>query len=630
MMAKTIVIALFLALVVAACVNDDDARDVDNSVDVGDIDNVVDADFQTGKKQFETHCLACHNGALPEAQTIEALKLYPPERIVEALTSGVMSTAALPLSGPEIRQVSFYLTGKTLETRRQDFKQYLCQSNSPSAGDETAGSWTSWGGRDNNQRFQAHERALDRDNVNNLELKWAFAFPGATRARSQPTVTEAVTYIGSQEGTVYALDTDSGCVYWTFQAETEVRGAIQLHSDPDTGKQTLLFGDFKANAYAVDADTGELLWKTRVHEHSLATITGSVVADDDKVYVPVSSSEVVPAGRSDYACCTFRGALVAINLGDGSIAWRTYTTPEPVSTGKNSAGIDRFGPSGAPIWSSPTLDRKRNLVIATTGQNYTSPATGTSDAVIAMDAASGKIQWVSQVTENDAWNGACVRKTANCPEEDGPDFDIGASAILVTTRDNKDLLLVGAKSGLVHALDPAQSGKILWQQRVGSGGTMGGVHWGMSTDGDRLYVGVSDLPTNNRYKEGEPYPGLHALNPVSGEFLWRKTLPNTCPADLKFLCWPGLSAAVSSSPGVVFAGGLDGILRAFDATNGDILWTYNTHRKYTTVNGVEGFGGAIEADGPVIANGQLFVTSGYDKWAELPGNVLLVFAVADQ
>jgi polyvinyl alcohol dehydrogenase (cytochrome) len=615
-------IVLLLGLTLASCIADDDHSSVRKET--------IDTDFQVGKKQFEIHCLACHNGALPDAQTIEALKLYPPERIVEALTSGVMSTAAFPLSGPEIQQVAYFLTGKTIDTKPYDAEKYLCKSDFPAADDESAGSWTNWGGLNHNQRFQKEEQILNHDNVQDLTLKWAFAFPGATRARSQPTVTETVTYIGSQEGKVYALDTESGCVYWTVQADTEVRGAIQLHTHPDTGKRTLLFGDFKANAYSIDADTGELLWKTPVHEHPLATITGSVIADDDKVYVPVSSTEIVPAGSSDYACCTFRGALVAINLGDGSIAWRTYTTPEPVSTGKNSAGVDRFGPSGAPIWSSPTFDTKRNLVIATTGQNYTSPATGTSDAVIAMDAASGKIQWVSQLTENDAWNGACVRKTANCPEEDGPDFDIGASAILVTTRDNKDLLLVGAKSGLVHALDPEQDGKILWQQRVGSGGTMGGVHWGMSTDGNRLYVGVSDLPTNNRYKEGEPYPGLHALDPVSGEFLWRKTLPNTCPADLKFLCWPGISAAVSSSPGVVFAGGLDGMLRAFDASNGDILWTYNTHRKYTAVNGVEGFGGAIEADGPVIANGHLFVTSGYDKWAELPGNVLLVFSLAEK
>jgi polyvinyl alcohol dehydrogenase (cytochrome) len=176
-------------------------------------------------------------------------------------------------------------------------------------------------------------------------------------------------------------------------------------------------------------------------------------------------------------------------------------------------------------------------------------------------------------------------------------------------------------------MDPDQQGKILWRQRVGSGGTMGGVHWGMSSDGERLYVGVSDLPTNNRYNQGDPYPGVHALDPDTGEFLWRNVLPSLCPKDIKFACFQGISAAVSSSPGLVFAGGMDGRLRAFDASSGDTLWTYNTYREFTAVNGLKGQGGSIEADGPVIANGQLFVTSGYDKWAEMPGNMLLVFSL---
>lgn len=599
-------------------------------VEATPVEETTDTDYQIGEARYEMHCAGCHSGTMPEAQTIEALRLYTPEALVKSMTSGVMSTAALPLSEPEIRQVAYYLTGKMPGTADREQAQYRCDGDFPAASGLAAASWTSWGGENHNRRHQASETVLGRGNVEMLELKWAFAFPQATRARSQPTISADVIYIGSQDGTVYALDRATGCVYWTFAADTEVRGAIQLHEDAESGKRRLLFGDFKANAYSVDAATGALLWKTPVHEHPLATITGSVVADQSKVYVPVSSSEVVPAARSNYPCCTFRGALVAIDIADGSIAWRTYTTPEPVLRGKNSAGADNFGPSGAPIWSAPTLDPRRNLVLVGTGQNYSSPATGTSDAIIAMDTASGDIRWVSQVTENDAWNGGCSRRTANCPEEDGPDFDIGLSPVLVTARSGKDVLLVGQKSGLVYAMNPDNDGEILWTRRVGSGGTMGGVHWGMASDGDRLYVGMSDLPTINRYKVGEPQPGVHALDPLTGEFIWRTPVPNVCPQDIKFFCFPAISAAVSSSPGLVFAGGLDGVLRAFDAENGDILWTYNTVQEYQTVNGVDGNGGAIEADGPVIVHGELFVTSGYDKWAEMPGNVLLKFALPEE
>ncbi|MGB2041631.1 MAG: PQQ-binding-like beta-propeller repeat protein [Porticoccaceae bacterium] len=591
----------------------------------------LDADYLAGEQLYQSRCVSCHAGAVLKAPQMAALKLYPPERIIESLTSGVMSTTGLSLSASEMQQVAYYMTGKMPTDKTVDLSHAYCGSDVPTkASNKVSAQWAGWGGELNSQRYQANETSLNKQTVKDLELKWAFAFPDTSRMRSQPTVTESMTYIGSQDGTVYALDTDTGCIRWTFQADNEVRGAIKLQAD--TSGQTaapsrLLFGDYKANAYALNAKTGALLWKTRVHSHPLASVTGSVTADDKRVYVPVSSSEVVPAAQPTYACCTFRGAVVALNLDDGSLAWRTYTTDKPEPLGKNAVGVDRFGPSGAPVWSGPTLDTKRNLIYATTGQNYSSPATGTSDSVIAMDSVTGEVKWVSQVTANDAWNGACGFTAVNCPEEDGPDYDIGASAILITSKSNRDLLLVGQKSGLTYAMDPDQQGKILWRQRVGSGGTMGGVHWGMSSDAERLYVGVSDLPTKNRYNQGDPYPGVHALDPDTGDFLWRNVLPYECPEGIKFACFQGISAAVSSSPGLVFAGGMDGRLRAFDASSGDILWTYNTFTEFATVNGVKGQGGSIEADGPVIANGQLFVTSGYDKWAEMPGNVLLVFSL---
>jgi len=584
-------------------------------------------DFKVGEERFERLCMACHAGGMPEAPRVDALKLYPPERIVEALNGGVMSTQGLTLSGNEMRQVAYYLTGKTIDEARSSHELFSCDAKFPEQNEGVGDHWPSWGGQTGNQRFQAAEKMLTPENVASLTLKWAFGFPDTTRIRSQPTVTESLTYIGSQDGRVYAIDNDQGCVHWTFDAEAEVRGAINLHTDSKTGQRRLLFGDYKAMAYALDANTGDLLWKTHVHEHPLATITGSLVSDDGKVYVPVSSTEVVPSSSPSYQCCTFRGALTALNLSDGSIAWQTYTTSKPLRRGENSTGVPSFGPSGAPIWSSPTLDKKRKRIMVTTGQNYSSPATGTSDSVIAMDTDSGEVVWVSQVLANDAWNGGCVRRTANCPEEDGPDFDIGASVVLTQHRSGKELLLVGQKSGMVFAMDPDQQGKILWRQRVGRGGTMGGVHWGMSTDGDQLYVGISDLFTNNPSTVGDAHPGLHALNPLTGEFLWRTPLPNTCAKTLKFMCYPGISAAVSSSPGLVFAGSLDGGLRAFSAASGKTLWSYETNRQYNTVNGVEARGGAIEADGPVISNGRVYVTSGYDKWGEMPGNVLLVFSL---
>jgi polyvinyl alcohol dehydrogenase (cytochrome) len=59
------------------------------------------------------------------------------------------------------------------------------------------------------------------------------------------------------------------------------------------------------------------------------------------------------------------------------------------------------------IWSTPTIDAKKNALYVTTGDNYSHPSTKTSDAFLAMDLDSGKILWSRQMTTSDAWNTAC-------------------------------------------------------------------------------------------------------------------------------------------------------------------------------------------------------------------------------
>ena len=586
-----------------------------------------EAELAAGESQYQLFCAECHEGAMLEAPQRAAFQYYTPERIVDVLEFGSMATSGMALTREEKKNIAYFLTGERFDESRVETASFSCESNMDSS---TVLSkpveWNGWGGEVGNTRHRADETILTKSNVNRLQLKWAFAFPGATRARSQPVVTPEVTYIGSQEGTIYALDNATGCPWWTFSADAEVRGAIFVDADDQGIPETLLFGDFAANAYAVNAQTGELIWKKEVHDHPQATLTGSVIAHEDTVYVPVSSLEVLLAARTAYPCCSFRGAVVALNINNGEELWRTYTTDEPRPTILSSAGIQQYGPSGAPIWSSPTIDAERNLVYVGTGENYSSPANGYSDAVLAMDMASGEIVWAAQLTKDDAWNGACSRGTPNCPEEDGPDYDIGASPILTKDENGRELILVGQKSGMVYALDPSNKGKLVWEQRAGSGGTMGGIHYGMSSNGEKVFVGVSDLPTNNPYNVGPAHPGIHALDLNTGEVLWRNDLPDKC-TESPFLCWQGISAAVSSAGDLVFAGGLDGILRAFDADSGVALWETNTRKSFGQRNGIEATGGSIESDGPVIVGGHVYITSGYEKWAEAPGNVLLVYSL---
>jgi len=369
------------------------------------------------------------------------------------------------------------------------------------------------------------------------------------------------------------------------------------------------------------------LWKTNVDRHRAARITGAPRLHAGKLYVPVASLEEASGASADYECCTFRGSVLALDAANGKQIWKTYIIPEqPKVAGKNKKSVRQWGPSGAGVWSTPTVDADHKLIYVATGDNYSLPASRTSDAVVALDMESGKMRWVRQLTEKDAWNVACIQAdVTNCPEGAGPDFDFASSAILVNLPNGKRALIAGQKSGVVHALDPDREGEILWQARAGKGGVVGGIEWGPAADEKNVYVAVSDvqLDTNGQVSP-KAGGGLLALQLADGKQMWRAE-PPPCP-DTRKGCSPAQSAAVTVIPGVVFSGSLDGHLRAYSTTDGRVVWDFDTAREFTTVNGVSGHGGAINGPGATAAGGMLFVNSGYGFLGQMPGNVLLAFA----
>lgn len=575
-----------------------------------------DTDKTRAEALYQANCAACHEAGEGGAPTRAALETRTPAAILAALETGLMREQGKAISPEERVLMSKYLGSKSSKVAGQ-----MCQG-SLKLGKPL---WNRWGNGINNLRYQPLSAGgLTPANVGDLELKWAFAFPNAARARSQPAVTDNAIFTGSQDGRVYALDTQSGCIWWTFDADSEVRSAPILGQDGN-----LFFGDFNANVYAVNATSGELVWKKSVQDHPAGTITGAATLHDGRLYVPMSSTEVVSAMDGKYGCCTFRGGVTALNAKDGKKLWRMHTTDLPQATGKNKNGASNFGPSGAPVWSSPTIDAKRGLLYIGTGENYSSPANDKSDAIIAVELTTGRIRWVQQMLQGDAWNASCGRQTynnnINCPKENGPDLDFGAPPILAKTPDGRDIILAGQKSGMIYALDPDKGGKLIWQQRAGMGGFNGGIHWGMATDSTTLFAGIADTP-GNKGAVGPPRQGMHAFDVSTGSPYWSKIEPNVCTQD-KHECRTALSAGVTLTDGIIFAGALNGILRAYSTSDGRILWTTDTRRDWPTVNGVKGYGGAIDSAGPVVAGGYLIVNSGYDKFGQIPGNVLLVFGL---
>jgi len=581
-----------------------------------------------GQALYLEHCAQCHEGNVPRAPHSVLLNTAQPADILEALNNGVMRAQAADLSAQERSQVANFLAGAT-DTSDTDQSMTMCANTSANF-ERGADMIGSWGMGDASHRFIDGKTAqITREEVSGLELNWAFDFPGATRARSQPTVYGDVVYVGSQHGNVYAIDLASGCLYWSFQADAEVRSAISI--EPGSGNQApmLYFGDTAGNIYAVSGGDGTLSWRSHLDDHAEATITGSPRLYDGRLFVPMSSREWASAADPGYSCCTFRGGIAAFDTSDGKLLWKNYSIPQPAQdTGKrNPLDVPILAPSGVPIWNSPTVDVDRGLLYVGTGESYTSPAAATSDAVLAFSMDTGKLVWSQQLTAHDAWNMSCfIGSSYNCPEENGPDMDIGAPPVLISLDSGKDILVVGQKNGFVYGLDPEDDGAIVWQRKIGLGGYAGGIHWGLATDGKTVFAPNADTDFIGRFDD-ERFPGVFALDAATGKQLWYTRAEEDCTAASKPACDPGVSAAATAIPGLVFAGAFDGQLRAYDSNTGEVLWSYQTNRAFTTVSGRQAHGGSIESDGPVIYRGHVLVNSGYLFGSRMPGNVLLNFAL---
>jgi len=594
----------------------------------GSARSAVEAPVADGAALYRKNCSGCHEGAVPRAPHVITFNTMPVSELLRVMNEGAMQQQASALSQDERETLARFLAGAdTVDA----LPVAACTDRRTTNLDADPAAMRGWGGDLGNSRYLpvAHS-GLTPQNVQHLKLKWVFAYPGATRARSQPLVHDDVVFVGSQSGTVYALDLDTGCAIWRYEAGAEVRSAPSLAWLPGSDDPLLLFGDFNAEVHAIHARDGSPVWRVVAGDHPDATITGSVKYHDGLLYVPLSSSEWATAADPGYACCTFRGGVVALDADDGTMVWRGHAIEQaPTDTGKrNPNGAPRFGPAGAPIWNTPSIDTDRGLLYVGTGEAYTSPAAPASDAVIAFSLASGDVVWRRQLLSGDAWNMSCfIGSPANCPEENGPDLDVGAATIL-WQGGKRNLVLAGQKSGDVYALDPDNSGAVVWHEKVGRGGFAGGVHWGMSVNPDNLFVPIADTDFIGKFK-GKRWPGLHALDPATGQRRWYTPSAEVCADDTRPLCDPGMSAAPTSSDGLVFAGGFDGRLKAYDARTGEILWLYNTFDTFQAVNGDIAQGGSIESDGPVLYRGHVLVNSGYQFGGRLPGNALMVFALED-
>ena len=572
---------------------------------------------------FNNNCVSCHSGGVPRAPHLTTFQVMSADYILSTL-NGVMSAQAEGLSSEEKIGISEYITGGKVSTSLPE--PNFCKANNEPIVLVEENSYKEWGYDKENSRYTKSN--LNSQNAKKLKLKWVFAYPAASRARSQPSISGNTIFVGGQNLYLYALDRQTGCVRWRTKVDGEIRSAPAIYFSE---KGNFLFaGDYEGNVYKINPYNGEKIWVKSLRYHPRVILTGSLRVDNDIIYVPLSSREWADGADPEYQCCSFRGGIMALDVAGGNELWTSYSIPlPPKGTGKfNNMGIEILAPSGVPVWNSPTFDTAKNLIYYGTGEAYSSPAAETSDSVIAINKLNGDIEWVYQAESGDAWNMGCfVEADANCPEQDGPDWDFGASVVLANI-DGKSVLFAGRKSGHVYGLDPDNKGKPLWIKRIGKGGFAGGVHWGMATDNKSIFAAVADTNFINKFP-GPATPGIYSLDGISGEINWRFTPIDRCPENTKPACDIGISAALTATNDLVIGGGFDGWLYVLNKNTGELIWEFNTAIDFSSFTNVPSNGGSIESDGPVIIDNNIFINSGYQYGGRLGGNVLLNFEISE-
>lgn len=644
--ARFLSVLLTTAALLAACNDTPTKKEVDAPATVA----VQSTEMAAGEMLYQENCAACHSNPEVRAPSLTALNAMSEGALLAAMTDGKMSLQSEHLSQSEKKTIAAHLSPSVIENQNWD-EAMRCTADRAFKTDEKV-FVGGWGLDTANSRYQSADKAgLSAADLGNLELVWAQAFPGVTEMRSQPVMTSDTVFVGpSTSNNIYALDLQTGCVKWRYSGSAAIRSALSYGTMPDTQEPFIFYGDVGGYVHAINAKTGSRLWTdnmgdTEGDKKGHIIITGTPVQHKDRIYIPGSSFEVSMAGNSDYECCTKHGLVRAVDAATGKEIWTYHTTETATPQGKSSVGTQLWGPSGAPVWTTPAIDPKRNVLYIGTGENYSLPTTKTSDAIIALNLDTGKDEWVFQATEDDAYNLACAswnggKDGPNCPENPGPDFDFGASVIIAQDSSGKDILLAGQKSGDVWALDPDSKGKVLWNKRLSGGTPVGGVHWGMSVVGDKLFVPIADPEWAIAQWEYEPLAGMAAVDITSGKTLWRHESSRGCFIQLAEVDmatgspkvpWPdcplyyGNSGASLGLDDMVLAGTLNGKLQAFSPDTGSVLWEYDTKRSFETLNGVEGHGGSLDNAGTVaVGNGYMVVQSGYSYINQMPGNVVLV------
>ncbi|MET0281111.1 MAG: PQQ-binding-like beta-propeller repeat protein, partial [Steroidobacteraceae bacterium] len=553
---------------------------------------------------FNAQCALCHAQETPppgspneKAPTRAQLRQFNAEAILTALTNGKMQLQGSLLNDAQKRGVAEFASGKRLSAASVGAATVLnqCRFGRATRDPARTAGWNGHGNGPAATRFQDGKAGgITAADLPRLKLKWAFGYAAVGAARTQPTVAGGKLFVASENGEVHALDPASGCTFWTFKAQAGVRTAPSVagYRKPGGGRGYAVYvGDTRANMYAIDADTGRQVWTQQVEKHASAGITGAPIVHDGRVFVGTQGlGEEGRGATGGYECCTFRGSLSALDASTGKLLWQSFTVGEPRPREKNKDGVQMWGPAGGSIWSAPSIDARRGLVYAATGNGYADPPQPLTDAVVAFDQKTGAVRWHQQIIAADQWAMGCQATNPDnpgCPLTLGPDYDFSATPMLAKVG-NRELIVLPQKSGIAYALDPDHAGALVWQRAFGNASGLGG-QWGGAVDGQNFYTGTNGFLATPG--------GMTAIKLSDGSIVWQQPPQALLCGEVRAGCGAGQGGAVTAIPGAVFTVSHDGGIRAYSAADGKILWLFDANKDFTTVNGVKANGASMDGPG---------------------------------
>ncbi len=432
------------------------------------------------------------------------------------------------------------------------------------------GGWFSYGADLTGAKAVA-DGLITSANVTELGPAWRFQVGGPVS--STPVISGGVAYVGSYDGNLYAIDTETGAAVWTYASgadvmEPNLQVPLGITGSAHIADGVVYVGDSAANVHAIDASTGDAIWTVRVDEQEAASIWSSPVVFNGVVYLGVASI-AKEAG--------FRGSVVALDAATGESIWETFVVPEDVD--------------GAGVFAVPAIDTTRGVLYVGTQNAYTEYEApfGYPISLLAIDIATGEVVWAFLAPPNDG--------------ETSPTEDVGFSASpnLFTAEidgTSRDLVGVGQKSGQYYALD-RETGALVWSTTISPAGFLGGMEGTAAAANGVIAIPATDWPEF----EGPASGLVSGVDWSTGEVLW--TAEQSAPA--------ASPAAISND--VVFHAGFDGILHAYALADGTELWSADL--------------GASVSGGVAVAEGYVIVGAATPQFAPFitPGDQIHAFAI---